>query len=163
MKKLCSLLLFCTCTWVVGQSQKDFNQMGQLLFKQVTDTSSGDFVPMMRIQQYYEHIARQPVSADKQARMKYKIDARYNEVYLSWQNSIGRLQDFYSQEIARGAQLEYLTTRYFQKSNSKNIYQAETSFLYELDEMQNEVILKYKAIWLPELGFRIASSIEESF
>ena len=163
MKYLFLNILLALATMLGAQNEQHFEEMGQDLFYQLTAPESGRFVPLIRIKEYLQFIESQDWEKDKIIRTQNKVNQSYSQHYLEWQSSIENLQRQYAQARREGTTFEYLETRQFPVRGWEDRYEMETSFIYRSADVQSEVVLRYRMAWLPDLGLRLISVVDESF
>lgn len=149
---------------LLGQSEEDFNNYGNILFRQMTDTSQIEYVDYIRTREYHEVIDRQPMNENQKSLTKQKINDSYNEMYVLYQKSIVSMVENYRYEILDGASFEYLETRYEPLEGSKDTYAMKTNFVYRSGKVQTQVSFVYDVAWLDkDRGFVFISPLKEDF
>lgn len=148
---------------LAAQSDEDFEMAGKNLYYQLTEPSREEFLPYIRVRQYLELLDNQEWDEEKKTRRKIQTDISYSELYVQWQTSVQNLQKNYRDAQSNGAELSYLGTRVFPGETLSDTYNMETSFIFRTPTVQSEVILTYQAGWLPEIGLRLMSTVQEGF
>lgn len=165
LKRALFLLTIFLTVQLSAQSEEDFDKFGQMLFRQMTDTSyAGQLTDFIRIREYEEIIDRQEAPIKQKEIMKIKVNESYNGMYLDWQNSMQELASDYLYEINDGSTFEYLETRHEPLDQSEDTYAMKTNFIYRNGRVQNQVSFTYDVAWLDrERGFVLISAVEEDF
>ena len=165
MLRQASLLLsLLISTVLLSQTQEDFDKYGKILLDQMTDLNHTEMVDFIRIREYHEIVDRQGLSPNQHSAMKHQVNSSYNDLYVSFQQSMQEIAENYRLDLSEGATFEYDQTRHELLEGSKDTYAMVTSFLYKNKKVQTMVSFIYDVAWLDaERGFVIISPVKEDF
>jgi hypothetical protein len=146
MKKIL-LLFFCFAGLLANaQKEKDFDEFGRRIVRQLTTTHRFDSIPIMRMREVREFLRGQIRDSARLAKEIYIRDAAYGDLYLSFQKSIVSVKNSY--ENQNNIKVEYLDTYHEHlPDNLKNTYQFIVSFIHKEGELENEVQFIFDAAW----------------
>ncbi len=162
MKYFLSILFIGLALKSQGQTQKDFESFGKLVFEKLITPEDYNTVDLMWVSRYRDFLKAQDFeSEDRTERELYRMDHGYEKLYLKYQESVNRIKSFYNKALEDGAQVEYLETFFTPLDRYKDLYAVDMSFVYTTYNIQNEVHINFEVVWYMDFFWLITPFKEE--
>lgn len=163
MKRISTLLFLCVLAFnSKAQTEKDFNEFGKIVFRQLTSTQRVDSIPIIRMREMKKFLKNHIQDTNTLKKEIYYKDAAYGELYVEYQKSVISLFKSYETAIKKGVKMEYLDIYFEPLSKYKDTYNITLSFIYSTTQIQNEVQLSFEVAWYNNL-FVFLGPIKENF
>ena len=144
-----------------AQTEKDFEDYGQLVYTKLITDEDYNTVDFMWVSDYRDY-ARAQHNGEKAERDVFTINANYEEWYRDYQNSVNQLKDYYQKARKEGGKTECLETLFTPTEGYDDLYQVDMSFIYSTDNLQNEVRITFRVIWYKNF-FWLVTPFKENF